>query len=91
MLGYISTSPVYNPLSLPINSRIAVDLAAISEPYDASSEDGEHHHLYSPTYQGLGSFLACHSLPRNDDLPPKETRLRPLLLQNSSVTRKTTA
>ena len=89
MRAYFSTQPVYNLLSTPINSRFAVALTAISEPYDASSEEGEHHHLYSPTYQGFDSFLTCHSLPRNDDLPPKETRLRPHQLHNSSVTRKT--
>ena len=91
MRAYFSTQPVYNPLSPPINSRFAVDLAAISERYDASSEDGKHHHLYSSIYQGLDSFLACHSLPSNDDLTPKEKRLRPSQLHNSSVTRKTTA
>ena len=77
MRAYSSTQPVYNPLSTPTNSRFAAALAAIREPSDASSEDGEHHHLYSPTYRGLDSFLACHSLPSNDDLLPKETRLRP--------------
>ena len=91
MSAYFSTQPLYNPLSLPINSRFAAALEATSEPYDASSEDGEHHHLYSPTYQGLDSFLACHSLLINDDLPLKETRLRPSQLHNSPVTRKTTA
>ena len=91
MRAYSSTQPLYNPLSTPTNSRFAVSLTAIREPYDASSEEGEHHHIYSSTYQGLDSFLACHSLPSNDDLPPKETRLRPLQWHNSSVTRKTTA
>ena len=91
MSAYFSTQALYNPLSPPINSRFAAALAATSEPYDASSEDGEHYHLYSPTYQGLDSFLACHSLLSNDDLPPRETRLRPPQLHNSSVTSKTTA
>ena len=41
-----------------------------------------------PSYQGFDSFLACHSLPSNDDLPLEETRLRPPQLHISSVTPK---
>ena len=96
MRAYFTTQPLYNPLSPPINSQFADALVAISEPYEAPPDKGELHQPSSSIYQASGchvfaSFLACTPLSCNDYLPPKETRLRPPQLHNSSVTRKTTA
>ena len=97
MLGYISTSPLHNPLFLPINSRFATHPVGISEPYEASPDKGELHQLSSSIYQASGchvfaSFLACLPLLRNDDLPPKEiSRSRPIQPQHLSVIHKARA
>ena len=96
MPAYSSTQPLYNPLSTPINSRLAVALAATSESYSAPSDEGGHRNPNSSTYQDFrchvchvfDSFLARPPLPCNENLLPKEIRPGSLQPHYSSVTHK---
>ena len=93
MRAYFSTQPLYNLLFPHINSRFAVHLAAISEPYGAPSDDRRHPNSSSSISQASGchlfhNSLACPPPAWKDDLPPKERRPGSLQLHQSIVTRK---
>ena len=90
MLGYISTSPLHNPLFLPINSRFATHPVGISES-SASTFAASHHNEKSPASAvsdcHLFSNCGLHRLPTcNDDLLPKAIRTGSLQLRHPSVT-----
>ena len=94
MLGYISTSPLHNPLFLPINSRFATHPMGISES-SASTFAASHHNEKSPASAVsdccLFSNCGLHRLPTcNGDLIPTQghtARLPPTAspLSNSRV------
>ena len=90
MLGYISTSPLHNPLSLPTNSRFATHPVGISES-SVSTFATSHNNEKSPASAVSDCYLfsncRLHRLPTcNEDLLPQAIRLGPLQLRRPSVT-----
>ena len=90
MLGYISTSPLHNPLFLPTNSRFATHPVGISES-SASTFVASHNNEQSPAFAVSDCYLfsncRAHPLPTcNEDLLPQAIRPGPLQLRHPSVT-----